>query len=349
MNKSEERTDTTSSTALQQNDASTRFHELGPNQILNILEAVGQQPNGQILALNSYENRVYRIGLEQGDPIVVKFYRPSRWPDAAIREEHAFTRELAGQEIPVVAPLQDSAGETLHHHAPYRFSLYPCVGGRAPELDNAEQLRQMGTFIARLHAVGEAGSFKHRPELTMDRYLIEPGEYLIQEKLIPLELELSFRTLLDDLIIRVQRCYDRCGSYRTIRLHGDSHQGNILWRDDAPFILDFDDASSGPAVQDIWMFLSGDREYMTARLNDFLNGYRLFRAFNPAELNLIEALRCMRMLHHAAWLAKRWHDPAFPRAFPYFNAARYWEELILNLREQSALMDEPPLQINDSW
>ncbi|MCG8325729.1 MAG: serine/threonine protein kinase [Thiotrichales bacterium] len=326
--------------------ASDLFHRLGPNQIMAILEQAGLQPDGHILALNSYENRVYRIGLEDAEPMVVKFYRPGRWTDAAILEEHRFTAELAEAEIPVVPPIAHGNADTLLHQDGHRFSLYPCVGGRPPELDNPEQLRQMGTFIARLHNVGAGPGFQHRPDIDPPSYLHEPGAYLLQQSLLPAELETAFQTLIEDLYRRVDRCYEQAGSSAQLRLHGDCHQGNILWRDDVPSILDFDDARTGPAMQDIWMFLSGDREYMTRRLDDFLQGYRMFREFNPAELHLLEALRCMRMIHHAAWLARRWNDPAFPIAFPYFNSQRYWEELILGLREQAALMDEPPLQIS---
>ncbi len=322
-----------------------RFHQLGPNEILMILEASGLRPDGHILALNSYENRVYRIGLEDAVPVVVKFYRPGRWTDAQIQEDHDFTRELAAAEVPVVPPLDGPDGGSLLQHGKYRFSLYPCMGGRAPELDNPEQLRQLGTFLSRLHNIGAGQDFTHRPAINPQTYLHEPAAYLTGLRLFPAELEPAFSTLLEDLYVRVERCYERAGPVTCLRLHGDCHQGNILWREDVPSIVDFDDCRSGPAIQDMWMFLSGDREYMTARMNDFLEGYLMFREFNAAELNLLEALRCMRMIHHAAWLARRWDDPAFPIAFPYFNSQRYWEDLILGLREQAALMDEAPLQI----
>lgn len=321
------------------------FHRLGPNEILTILESSGLEPDGHVLALNSYENRVYRIGLEDADPVVVKFYRPGRWSDEEILEEHRFTEEQAVAEIPVVPPVQQENGATLMHQGKYRYSLYPCVGGRPPELDNPEQLRQMGTFVARIHATGAEKPFEHRPPINSQTFLHEPGDYLLTQNLLPSELVTAFSSLFEDIRLRVERCYERAGEIESLRLHGDCHQGNILWRDDVPSILDYDDARTGPAIQDIWMFLSGDRDYMTARLEDFLEGYSMFRHFNPAELHLLEALRCMRMVNHAAWLARRWNDPAFPIAFPYFNSQRYWEDLILGLREQAALMDEPPLQI----
>lgn len=325
------------------------FHQLGPNEILGILENTGLRPDGHILALNSYENRVYRIGIEDSEPLVVKFYRPGRWSDAQILEEHRFTVDLVKGEVPVVPPVDFGSQGTLLHEGKYRYSLYPCVGGRPPELDNPEQLRQMGTFLARLHNVGEQADFDERPQINPTTFLSEPARYLLAQEILPHELDTAFRSLIDDLILRVDNCYQRAGPVRVIRLHGDCHQGNILWRDEVPAILDFDDARSGPAVQDLWMFLSGDREYMTARLDDVMQGYRLFRPFNPAELHLVEALRCMRMVHHAAWLARRWNDPAFPIAFPYFNSNRYWEELILGLREQAALMDEPPLELDTGY
>lgn len=345
MNLDEQTGEISSPGAELENAESELFHQLGPNEILSILEQVDLQPDGHILALNSYENRVYRIGQEGTAPIVVKFYRPGRWSDEAILEDHAFTQALQEDELPVIAPIHHATGSTLLHHGKYRFALYPCVGGRPPELDNPEQLRLMGTFLARIHNVGEAFQFQHRPAVNPQTFLQEPGEFLLQQRLVPMELEITFTSLLEDVQKRVERCYQRSGQILELCLHGDCHQGNILWRDEVPAILDFDDTRSGPAIQDIWMFLSGDRDYMTARLKDLLEGYEMFRDFNPAELHLLEALRCMRMVHHAAWLTRRWGDPAFPIAFPYFNSQRYWEDLILGLREQSALMDEPPLEI----
>lgn len=325
-------------------DESELFLSLGPNEILTILESAGYETDGCITALNSYENRVYRIGLYDQAPIVVKFYRPKRWTDQTIEEEHLYTQELVEQELPVIAPITDSSGKTLLHNGAYRFAVYPCVGGRPPELDNAEHLKMIGRFIARIHVVGEATYFKYRPDINLQTYVIDASNYLLSNQFLPIELEHTYQTIIEDIVNRIKNVLNTIGSVQQLRLHGDAHPGNILWFDDKPMILDFDDARTGPAIQDIWMFLSGDRQYMTARLYDFLEGYTEFRHFNPKELGLIEVLRTYRLIFFAAWIARRWDDPAFPQAFPHFNGQKYWEEHILNLREQSALLDEPPLE-----
>jgi Ser/Thr protein kinase RdoA (MazF antagonist) len=319
------------------------FAQLSPDQILDAVETSGYRCDGHLLALNSYENRVYQIGVEDQAPIVAKFYRPARWSDAAIEEEHAFSDELSALDIPVVSPLRDEQGVSLHRCEGFRFALYPRHGGRAPDLESAPLLEQMGRFIARLHNVGELRPFEHRPTLTAQSFGIEAYQYLLTQGFIPDSLQDAYRSLCEHLIERIQACYARAGEVAYLRLHGDCHPGNILTRDDHLHIVDLDDARTGPAIQDLWMFLSGDRAHMTARLADVLEGYSQFREFDPKELNLIEALRSLRMMHYAAWLARRWDDPAFPRAFPYFNSERYWGEHILALREQAALMDEPPL------
>lgn len=319
------------------------FASLTPDTMLDAVESTGVLCNGQFLALNSYENRVYQIGLEEGPPLVAKFYRPNRWSDEAIIEEHRFTRELAEQEIPVIAPLTDPEGNSLRYYGKIRFALYPCRGGRAPELDNPEQLEQLGRFIARIHLLGAVRPFRHRPTLDIESYLSLPSRYLLERGFIPPHLEAAYESLLGDLRQRIDACYDRAGAVAGIRLHGDFHPGNILWRDGGPQIVDFDDARMGPATQDLWMFLSGDRSYMTARLADLLEGYTQFREFDPSELHLLEALRTLRLVHYAGWLAKRWDDPAFPQAFPWFDTPRFWEEHVLTLREQLAKMDEPAL------
>lgn len=323
---------------------SERFKQLGPNEILTILEEVGLEPDGRITALNSYENRVYRIGIHDQSPVVVKFYRPGRWSDETILEEHQFTEELAAEEIPVIAPLSSDEGKTLYHQGLFRFSIYPCVGGRPPELDNPQHLEIMGRYMARIHNLGEKEAFKYRPHINIETFAVDSSRYLLEQHFIPMELEYTYKTIIDDLLKRLANAFERAGEFEIIRLHGDAHAGNILWSDDKPLIMDFDDARMGPAIQDLWMFLSGDREYMSARLEDFLKGYSQFRSFNPCELHLLEAFRTLRIMHYAAWLAMRWDDPAFPRAFPYFNGQRYWEDHILSLREQSALLEEPPLQ-----
>ena len=320
------------------------YKNLGPNEIIVAIENQGFNCDGHIFALNSYENRVYQIGIEDNEPIVAKFYRPSRWSDAAILEEHQFTNELAEYEIPVIAPIVNNKGTSLYKHSDYRFSLFPRRGGRPPELENPEHLIQLGRFIARMHNVAASREYKNRPTIDIQSYGIDSYQYLLVNRFIPVELENTYQTVAEDIIQRIHWCYERAGQVNNIRLHGDCHHSNILWRDDTFFILDFDDARMGPAIQDLWMFLSGDRNYMTARLSELLEGYSEFRSFDARELYLVEALRTLRLLHYSAWIARRWDDPAFPIAFPHFNTQQYWEDHILVLREQAALMDEPPLE-----
>lgn len=321
----------------------TAFQHLGPDNLLDAIEAAGFRCDGRFLALNSYENRVYQIGIEDNVPLVAKFYRPNRWTDEAIQEEHEFTRTLAEAEIPVVAPLVSETGETLHHHGPFRFALYPRRGGRPPELDNPDTLEQLGRFIGRIHALGRTQPFQHRPTLGIENFGIASYQYLLEGDFIPHGIIPAYRSLAEDLITQAKACYARAGKVVYLRLHGDCHPGNILCTDAGLHIVDFDDARMGPAVQDLWMFLSGDRAYMQERLMDLLTGYTEFCDFDPRELHLIEALRTLRIMHYAAWIARRWDDPAFQQAFPWFNMPRYWDEHILTLREQASLMDEPPL------
>lgn len=321
----------------------TAFRELGPDQILDAVESQDYLCDGRFIALNSYENRVYQIGLEEQQPIIAKFYRPERWSDEAIIEEHEFTISLEAEDIPVVAPLRNAQGKTLHHHGPFRFALYPRRGGRSPELDNSDHLEIIGRFIARIHLHGQSAPFEHRATINTQNFGREPADYLLGSRHIPMELQRPYAALIDNLLVLIQQRMDEAGELDTIRLHGDFHAGNILWRDDVPHIVDFDDARNGPAVQDIWMMLSGDRQFQTARLGDLLEGYTQFRDFDPRELRLIEPLRTLRMIHYAAWVAKRWEDPAFQLAFPWFASARYWDDHILSLREQEAALTEPPL------
>ena len=318
------------------------FASLTPERMLAALEAVGLRPDGRLLALNSYENRVYQFGMEEGAPVVAKFYRPGRWADEAILEEHAFVAELAGRELPVVAPLA-MAGNTLHKVEDMRFAVYPRRGGRAPELEDPATLEWMGRFLGRIHAVGALEPFRARPALTIETFGEEPRDYLLAHGSIPPDLLPAWRSVADLALEGVRRCYARAGPVRAIRLHGDCHAGNVLWTDDGPHFVDFDDARTGPAVQDLWMLLSGERADMARQLGDVLAGYEDFSEFDRRELHLVEALRTLRLIHYSAWLARRWDDPAFPVAFPWFNTQRYWQDRILELREQIALMDEPPL------
>jgi Ser/Thr protein kinase RdoA (MazF antagonist) len=320
------------------------YNALEPDTILQAVESVGHITSGRMLALNSYENRVYRIELETGAPLVAKFYRPDRWSDEAITEEHAFTHELVAEEIPVVAPLVFD-GETLLQHGGYRFSLYPLQGGRWPDLEYTEDMMWMGRFIARIHAVGSRQTFRHRPEISIQRLGNDAVEYLLANNCIPTHLEPAYWTLSDDLLVNIKQRFAEAGSYSSLRLHGDCHRGNVLWTDRGPHFVDLDDCCNGPAIQDLWMLLSGERTEMTVQMIDLLEGYSEFASLDMAEMNLIEALRTLRMMHYASWLARRWQDPAFPQAFPWFDSTQYWEQHILELREQLARMQEPVLTV----
>lgn len=325
--------------------SATPYENLTPDTILAAVESAGRLSDGRLLALNSYENRVYQVGIEDSAPLIAKFYRPGRWSDAAILEEHAFSRELTDAEIPVVAPLADAQGATLLHHAGYRFALFPRQGGRAPDLERPDQLEWLGRFIGRIHAVGAAGRFQNRPKIDIETLGRRPREFILHSGFLPPELVPRYREVTDLLLAGVTRSFERAGEFRHIRLHGDCHPGNLLWTDKGPHFVDLDDCATGPAVQDLWMLLAGSRADMQQQLGHVLDGYQQFADFNSAELWLMEALRALRMLHYAAWVARRWSDPAFPRAFPWFNAPRYWEEHIQSLREQLALLDEVPLNL----
>lgn len=318
------------------------YYQLGPDTILQAIDSTGLVTDGRLLALNSYENRVYQVGIEDAQPVVAKFYRPERWTDEQILEEHAFSLELERAEIPLLAPTM-IGGETLFVHGGFRFAVFRRQGGHAPELDNRDTLRWLGRFIGRIHAVGRSRAFRHRPALTPERFGRESITTVLEGRWIPPHLEAAFESLAADLMLHIENAYERAGRIRPIRLHGDCHPGNLLWRD-GPFFVDLDDCQSGPAVQDLWMLLSGDRAETEQQLADVLEGYVQFCDFNRAELQLVEALRTLRMLHHAAWLARRWEDPAFPAAFPWFGSPRYWEDLVLGLREQLSAMQEPALR-----
>ncbi|MBV6474885.1 MAG: Serine/threonine protein kinase RdoA [Rhodocyclaceae bacterium] len=323
------------------------YSALTPDIVLNALESVGLPCDGSLLALNSYENRVYQVGIVDAPPLVAKFYRPQRWSDAAILEEHAFAQELHEREIPVVAPLPLAGGRTLHHAQGFRFAVFPRRGGRAPELDRPDTLQWMGRFLGRIHAVGAVAPFRERPCLDIAGFGEASRDYVLAHGFLPEDLRTAWCSVVDQSLDGARRCYARAGAVASIRLHGDCHAGNVLWTDSGemrgPHFVDFDDCRMGPAVQDLWMLLSGERAEMTHQLGEVLAGYEDFRDFDRRELHLVEALRTLRLLHYSAWLARRWDDPAFPAAFPWFNTQRYWQDRILELREQVALMDEPPL------
>jgi Ser/Thr protein kinase RdoA (MazF antagonist) len=319
------------------------FSRLLPDTVLDALASIGLYSDGRLLALNSYENRVYQAGMEDGPPLVLKFYRPERWTDEQILEEHAFSWQLAEREIPVVPPMRADGQRTLHEFGNLRFAVFPRFGGRAPELDNPETLEWLGRFIGRIHAVGGIEAFGTRPGIDIDSFGEEPSQYLLSHNFLPLDLVEPYRAVVGQALDAVRRCYDHAGDVHAIRLHGDCHAGNILWTDAGPHFVDFDDSRMGPAIQDLWMLLSGERRDMVRQMTDVLAGYEDFCDFNERELHLVEALRTLRLIHYSAWLARRWDDPAFPVAFPWFNTQRYWQDRILELREQIALMDEPPL------
>lgn len=284
---------------------------------------------------------MYSIGLEDGQTIVAKFYRPERWSDETILEEHAFCFALVERDLPVITPIKNAEGDSLHNSGPFRFSLFPRAGGRPPELDNPEQLAVIGRTIARLHLVSETFPFNHRPFVDATRFGDDCADYLLDSNVLPTEQAHIYESVIDDLLPEVHDCLDAVG-YREISLHGDFHPGNILWgSDNTPHLLDFDDTATGPAMQDLWMFISGERQYAQARLADLLDGYNEFRSFDEQEIALIEPLRTLRIIHYAAWIARRWKDPAFVKAFPFFAEARFWDDHIQSLREQRAALDEP--------
>ena len=321
------------------------YDALTPDLILDAVESTGLRCDGRLLALNSFENRVYQVGIDEAQPVVVKFYRPGRWSDAQIAEEHDFARELTQAELPVVAPLPGAEGRALQAFGGFRFALYPRQRGRAPELESRDTLTWMGRFIGRIHAIGALRPFAQRPALTIESFGEEPARFLQNSGFIPPDLAVAYRTLAEQLLASIRACFARAGDVVSIRLHGDCHPGNVLWADDGPHFVDLDDARMGPAVQDLWMLLAGDRDSMARQLRWLLDGYREFHEFELRELQLIEALRTLRMMHYAGWLALRWDDPAFPAAFPWFNTQRYWQDHILALREQAAAMEEAPLSL----
>ena len=332
------------------------FDALTPQAVLDLLDAVGVRGDGRLLQLNSYENRVFLVMLEDGGAVVAKFYRPGRWQDAQILEEHAFAAELAEAEVPVVAPHRLVDGHTLAHARAngqdFRLAVYPRCAGHGPELDRPDTLRWLGRLVGRLHAVGAVRPFRHRRALTAETFGHAPLARLMASGLIPPAQAPGWQALCTQALAAVDRAFaaaQDAGAMQTLRLHGDCHPGNILWRDagDAggPHIVDLDDAVTGPAIQDLWMLLSGEREAMRTQMAAVLDGYRQFRPFDARELALIEPLRTLRMVHHSAWLAERWTDPAFPAAFPWFGSAGYWGQQATELGEQIEAMASAPLDL----
>ena len=334
------------------------FETLTPDRVLDALETVGLRGDGRLIALSSYENRVYQVQLEDGSAVVTKFYRPGRWSEAQILEEHAFSLELTAAEVHAVGPLT-LQGATLHHFEDFAFSVSPRRGGRAPELDSAEVLEWIGRFLARIHTVGAAQPFTARPALNLQTFGVEPRDWLLGHERVPLDVQSAWAKLAQEAldVIASHACLAGGGAgadgIRSLRLHGDCHPGNILWTPvdvpaaagPGPHFVDLDDARTGPAVQDLWMLLSGDRRQRTHQLGALVDGYEQFRAFDRRELALIEPLRTLRLIHYSAWLARRWDDPIFPINFPWFGSSDYWKGQVLMLEEQLEAMAEDPLVV----
>jgi Ser/Thr protein kinase RdoA (MazF antagonist) len=322
------------------------FAGLTPERVLDALDSVlmpaDARTDGRLLPLNSYENRVYQVGVEDGPPVVAKFYRPARWSDAAILEEHAFVASLTAREIPAV-PARVLEGATLHTFDGFRFSVFERRGGRAPDLDRSDTLEWLGRFIGRIHAVGAVEAYRERPTLDIQTFGFEPRDYLLSHSFVPSDVREAYERAVALALEGVAHCFERAGDVRHLRLHGDCHPSNVLWTDAGPHFVDFDDSRMGPAIQDLWLLLPAGRADASRALTDLLAGYEDFAEFDPRELHLIEALRTLRLIHYSAWLARRWNDPAFPAAFPWFNSQRYWEDRILELREQIGAMQEGPL------
>ncbi len=320
------------------------YEQLTPDLILDAIAATGFSPDGHLLALNSYENRVFQVGMDEQPPMVAKFYRPGRWSDAAILEEHAFASELAAQEIPVVAPWLSADGATLFHHSGFRFALFPRRGGRAPEPGHLDQLEWIGRFVGRIHLAGQARPFRDRPTIDAASMGWSARAHVLQSPLLPAHEHTAYAEVSERLLLDIEQRMAEIDA-KPIRLHGDCHHGNILWTDQGPHFVDLDDCRNGPAVQDLWMLLHGDRSERTVQLSAMLDGYNLFHDFDQRELALIEPLRALRLIHYSGWLAHRWEDPAFPAAFPWVASTHYWGQHVLDLRQQLDALNEPPLRL----
>ena len=349
--------------------AAAPYAGLTPDTVLDALDSVGLRGDGRLLQLNSYENRVFQVFLEDGRVVVAKFYRPGRWSDAQILEEHAFALQLAAEEIPVLAPLAlamaadprlptrlQGTPQTLAESrvgadaggTSFRFSVSPRCPGHAPELDDEAHLEWIGRFIGRMHAVGKTRAFKYRRPFDIATFGQAPRDWLLAHDTLAPDVLPAWRDTVERVLGEATRLFAEAGDVARIRLHGDCHPGNVLWSADGPHFVDLDDAVTGPAIQDLWMLLSGDRASMTRQLGALLAGYECFMDFDSRELRLIEALRALRMLHHSAWIAQRWQDPAFPQAFPWFGNSSYWAQQTTQFREQLEAMRESPLSFYPS-
>lgn len=319
------------------------YAKLSPDWVIDAIESLGFLSDLRVFALNSYENRVYQIGIEGENPVIAKFYRPERWSDRQILEEHEFSLALDALEIPVIPPLVIE-GKSLFEFKGFRFALYQRRGGYAPELEDLDCLFTLGQHMGRIHAAGATTAFKYRPSIDIDSYAINSRKFILENNFIPRSLIDAYKAASDILIETLTTQMNQV-NFQSIRIHGDCHPGNILSRPDSLYIVDLDDARNGPAIQDIWMLLSGDLQMRRSQLSSILDGYEEFYEFNLAELKLIEPLRALRQIHYAGWLAKRWQDPAFPMAFPWFNTERYWAEHILEMKEQISILSEPTLTL----
>ncbi|MDH5632503.1 MAG: serine/threonine protein kinase [Gammaproteobacteria bacterium] len=329
------------------------YDALTPDVILDSVEvALSVRCTGALQPLNSYENRVYRVDIEDQAPVAVKFYRPGRWSDATILEEHAFALELAGHEVPVVAPTIVD-GQTLLRHqvanGEFRFAVFPWAPGRRPELNSRDDRVRLGRYLGRLHNIGASARFRHRLALGIDNYGRDSVRFLLDNPFVPDYLRTSYEQISKLVIEHCDILFQRHRPQSLIRLHGDFHLSNVLSWEGNVYLVDLDDTLTGPAIQDLWMLLEGSETDMAEQLEQLLEGYETFRAFDRNEIGLIEALRSLRLLHYSAWLARRWHDPAFPHNFPWFDTPRYWEEQIQTLQEQLAKLQQPPLQLQGSY
>ena len=320
------------------------YDRLTPDMIIDAVESAGYLSDARLLALNSYENRVYQVGIEDSTPLIAKFYRPERWSEAQILEEHRFSLELQDAEISVVAPMVNDQGASLHTFEGFQFALFLRRGGYPPELDNLDNMLVLGRTLGRIHAVGRAAQFKVRHSMSVQRMLSD-SRALLLENFIPRDLVPAYESLTADLEQQVRSVFSEVQPEDFIRIHGDCHVGNILWRDNTAHFVDFDDCCAAPAMQDLWMFLNGERHDRQLQLSELVEGYSEFCDFDPRQIRWIETLRTLRLIHYAAWLGRRWEDPAFPRSFTWFNTERYWADHILELREQMSALQEEPLQL----